>query len=176
MAAAASLTATRSLWSRVNSLPAAHPFLFGVVFAGIKTSLSDLLVQKVVERKERVDWRRNAAFAAFGFVYLGGVQYALYVPIFSRIFPAAASFAAKPIRAKLKDVKGMAQLFAQVFLDQCVHHPLMYFPAFYATKELVMSAKPDLSNALATYRMNMSEDLRALWKIWVPGMLVNFAL
>jgi len=62
-----------------------------------------------------------------------------------------------------------------VFLDQFVHHPLLYFPVFYATKEYVMSDKPTLSNALSHYRENMTEDLKALWKIWVPSTFINFA-
>lgn len=125
--------ARASLWSRLKSVPSEHPFAFGVVVSGVKTSFSDLLVQKVVERKEQVDWRRNMAFASFGFIYLGGVQYAIYVPFFGRIFPGTAAFVAKPLREKIKDTKGILQTMAQVFLDQAVHHPLMYFPAFYAT-------------------------------------------
>jgi len=146
------------------------------VFSGLKTSFSDLLVQKVVEQREEIDWKRNGAFAAFGFLYLGGVQYAIYVPIFGRIFPGAAAFAAKPLRQKIKDVKGMFQLGGQVFLDQCVHHPFMYFPAFYCTRELVMNGdKADFVGAIENYRKNMDEDLRALWKVWVPATVINFA-
>lgn len=69
---------------------------------------------QVVEKREEIDWRRNAAFTLFGFVYLGGVQYALYVPVFSRLFPNAASFAAKPISEKIRDVPGIRSLFSQV--------------------------------------------------------------
>jgi hypothetical protein len=91
-----------------------YPFAFGMTISTFKTSASDLLVQKVVEQKEQVDWKRNAAFAAFGCFYLGGVQYMIYVPLFSRIFPNAASFAAKGLREKLKDVKGMGAVAGQV--------------------------------------------------------------
>eukprot|EP00934_Nitzschia_sp_Nitz4_P004756 Nitzschia sp. Nitz4//scaffold39_size137210//65978//67336//NITZ4_003203-RA/size137210-processed-gene-0.90-mRNA-1//1//CDS//3329550395//4746//frame0 len=172
----ASIVARPSLWSKVSSIPATYPFAFGVILSGCKTSFSDLLVQKVVERREEVDWKRNAAFAAFGFVYLGGVQYTLYVPIFGRMFPHAATFAAKPLRQKLSDAKGMFQLAAQTFLDQCVHHPLMYFPAFYMTKEIVMNTEnPDFVRVLKGYQQNMKEDLLALWKIWVPATMFNFA-
>jgi hypothetical protein len=97
----------RTAWCRLKSIPKTYPLAFGVVFSGCKTSFSDLLVQKVVEQKEKVDWKRNAAFASFGFFYLGVVQYSLYVPIFSRLFPGAAAFAAMPLRAKMKDFKGM---------------------------------------------------------------------
>jgi len=162
-------------WSRLASIPTKHPLAFGVVISTFKTSFSDLLVQKVVEQKEEIDWKRNAAFGAFGCIYLGGVQYAIYVPLFSRLFPNAASFAAKGIREKMKDVKGMMALGAQVFLDQCVHHPLMYFPAFYITREVVMHDEPDIKRCLTTYKSNMMEDLQALWKVWVPATFFNFA-
>ena len=33
-------------------------------------------------------------------------QYSIYVPIFSRMFPNAAKYAAMPIRDKIKDVAG----------------------------------------------------------------------
>ena len=111
-----------------------YPLAFGVGISTTKTSFSDLLVQVVVEKREKIDWKRNLAFASFGCFYLGGVQYAIYVPIFGRLFPNAASFAAKSLREKVRDTKGQLALGAQVFLDQCVHHPLMYFPVFYMTK------------------------------------------
>ena len=62
-----------------------------------KTSDCDLMVQKVVEKRENIDWKRNIAFGTFGLFYLGGVQYMIYVPLFSRLFPSAAAFSAKTI-------------------------------------------------------------------------------
>ena len=41
------------------------------------------------------------------------MQYYIYVPLFSRLFPNAASFAAKSITQKLADPKGIRDLFAQ---------------------------------------------------------------
>ena len=162
--------------SQLKKIPAKYPLAFGIVFSGMKTSLSDLLVQKIVERREHVDWKRNGAFATFGFVYLGGVQYSIYVTLFSKMFPNAAKFAMKPFLSKLTDVKGMMTLFAQVAIDQCLHHPFLYFPAFYCTKELVMNPqRPNFVRCMQEYRNNMMEDLSALWKIWVPATLINFA-
>jgi hypothetical protein len=105
------------------------------------------------------------------------VQYALYVPVFGRLFPGAASFAAKPLAAKLADGAGVRAVGAQVFLDQCVHHPLLYFPCFYATREVVEHGPSgqSLQTALGKWWANLSEDMVALWKVWVPVMLVNFA-
>jgi hypothetical protein len=125
--------------SRLLAYSKNNPLVFGVVFSTLKTSAADLLVQLQFEQKkvENIDWRRNSAFALFGCFYLGGVQYALYVPIFGRMFPKAAEFATKPIAEKLKDPRGFANMLAQVFLDQCIHHPLAYFPVFYSVKEVV---------------------------------------
>ncbi|KAJ8598696.1 hypothetical protein CTAYLR_003109 [Chrysophaeum taylorii] len=157
----------------VLRLARSKPFAFGVGFSCVKTSVSDLIVQVGVERREEIDWRRNASFAAFGFGYLGIVQYTLYVPVFGRLFPGAAAFAAKPLRDKLADPKGLATLAAQVFLDQCVHHPFAYFPAFYATKELVTRGNVEL--ALSKWKENFWADLQALWQVWVPATILNFA-
>lgn len=52
----ASVTATRmvnspqamSMWAKAKAWPGEHPFAFGVLVSGAKTSFSDLLVQKVV--------------------------------------------------------------------------------------------------------------------------------
>jgi glycine cleavage system regulatory protein len=162
-------------WKDLAQIPIRYPLAFGIGVSTIKTSASDLLVQVVVEKKKEIDWKRNAAFATFGFFYLGGVQYALYVPIFGRLFPHAAAFASKPLREKARDVKGLASLLGQVFLDQFIHHPFFYFPAFYATRELCMSDKPDLYGAMQTYKKNMKEDLIAIWKVWIPSMLLNFS-
>jgi len=159
----------------MKKVPIQYPFAFGMGLSTFKTSASDLLVQKTLEQKEQIDWRRNLAFATFGCFYLGGVQYMIYVPLFSRLFPGAASFAAKSIPAKLKDVQGMKNVGAQVFLDQCVHHPLMYFPVFYMTKEAVMKDEPDIMGCLNEYKKNFNEDMLALWKIWVPSTILNFA-
>lgn len=162
----------------LKSFPRRRPVLFGVGFSCSKTSFADYLVQKFVEKREEIDIKRNLSFASFGFVYLGGIQYALYVPIFGRLFPNAAAFAAKPLIEKLADKRGMGAVVAQVALDQCVHHPLMYFPAFYMTRECIEKGAgiASVQAALEKYRANMKEDMVALWKVWVPVTFMNFAL
>lgn len=152
-----------------------RPFLFGMGYSLIKTSGCDLMVQKVVEKRETIDWKRNMAFGTFGLLYLGGVQYVIYVPLFSRLFPNAAAFSAKTISQKLADAKGIRDLFSQVFLDQMVHHPLMYFPVFYMIKDFVTSDAPNPVRAVTEYSHNVKEDLVALWKVWIPSTFLNFA-
>jgi hypothetical protein len=146
-------------------LAKSRPFAFGMGYSLFKTSGCDLMVQKVVEKRESIDWNRNLAFASFGLFYLGGVQYLLYVPIFSRIFPNAASFAGKTLAEKAADPAGVRNVLYQVFLDQFVHHPLMYFPVFYMIKDFVTSDSPNPVRAVNEYAGNVKEDLIALWKV-----------
>jgi len=157
--------------------PKTNPFAFGCAFSCAKTSFSDWLVQTQVEKREHIDWKRNATFASFGLFYLGGVQYALYVPIFGRVFPGAGTFATASIKQKLADPVGCRNLVAQVFIDQFVHHPLLYFPVFYCLKEAVNLGTYEgaLEGGLAKYSKNYQEDLIALWKLWVPSTFINFA-
>ena len=39
-----------------------------------------------------------------------------------------------------------------------------------------MSDKPDVGKTMKSYKKNMKDDLLALWKIWVPSMLINFSI
>lgn len=169
------LEQTTTLVQRALRYPKEHAFAFGAIFSMCKTAFSDAMVQTVVEKRswEQYDVKRTASFGLFGLVYLGGVQYSLYVPIFGRMFPQAAAFAAKPLRMKVKDVEGMKNVLKQVFIDQCVHHPLMYFPAFYAIRELADGNT--LADARERYLANFKDDVVALWKIWIVPTMCNFA-
>ena len=52
----------------------------------VKGSASDALAQYAIERRERLDLRRNAAFAIFSGAYLGIGQHLIYNVAFKRIF------------------------------------------------------------------------------------------
>ena len=91
-----------------------------------------------MEGRKEIDKRRNFLFFCWGAAYLGGVQSFIYVHLFSRVlFPSVAGFVAKPLRARLADRAGMANVLKQVGLDQFIHHPFMVFPAFYCVKEFI---------------------------------------
>ena len=60
---------------------------------GLKTQLCDMLVQKSFEGRASIDWPRFGAFAAFGLVYLGGVQYVVYNRLMPALFPRVVPFA-----------------------------------------------------------------------------------
>jgi hypothetical protein len=53
-------------------------------------------------------------------------------------------------------------------------HPFCYFPAFYLLKGAV-EGRP-LSSTWAKYKAELWTNCKALWTIWVPAQLVNFAV
>jgi len=139
------------------------PMSTGVVTTVIKTSGADMFAQKVVEGRDEIDWKRNGLFTFFGFAYLGCFQYWLYNDLFVRI--------CKPITAVVGHL-GSAPV--KVFIDQCIHHPLFYFPCFYALKGTV-EGRP-LASSFTKYQEDMWENCKALWAVWVPAQLVNFGV
>ncbi|CAD7939238.1 unnamed protein product [Amoebophrya sp. A25] len=185
------------------SIFAASPIMTGLLVASSKTALADYLVQRFVEGREQLDTTRALVFATWGLVWLGGVQYFIQVYLFAhRLFPTAAAFAAKPWALKLRDRAGQKIVAKQVFLDQFVHHPFAFFPAFYSVKAF-MEEEEDLPAANAsggatfaerfdvlvafiasavrtgvgTYSQNYNkEDLLTCWQIWVPAMTLNFSI
>ncbi|GFR46773.1 hypothetical protein Agub_g8401 [Astrephomene gubernaculifera] len=146
-----------------NNVALKHPMTTGVVTTVLKTSAADLFAQKVVERREDVDWRRHSMFLMFGFGYLGCWQYYLYNNLFVRW--------CKPITA-LVGHAGAAPV--KTFIDQCIHHPVLYFPVFYCLKGLV-EGRP-IADSMESYREHLWENCKALWMIWVPAQMVNFTL
>jgi len=145
-----------------NNMAKAHPVATGVVTTGLKTSAADAFAQKVVEGREKMDWTRHAVFCTFGFAYLGGFQYWLYNVKFTQwCGPITARFGHK------------ATAPIKVFIDQALHHPFIYFPTFFAMKAAV-SGKP-LSSAVDKYKAEIWDSVKALWGVWVPAQLINFA-
>lgn len=174
-----------STLTRLKSVPATYPILFGATFTCTKTCAADLFVQTYVEKKEweDVDFRRTATFAIFGFGYMGVAQYFVYVHLMARLlFPNAAKFAAKSLKDKMKDRQGIKDLFSQVAIDQIVHLPFVFYPCYYFTKCAIMERpvghEDDSLLGLTFYKWktNFFDDLKTSCVIWIPANLINFGL
>lgn len=130
------------LWGAIVTFPRRQPFATNVIVATVKTSVADLIVQKA-EGREKIDWQRNGAFTAFGFAYLGIIQWFIYVTLFTRLCPQAIRFANLPWAEKLKDRAGQIDLVKQTCLDNFVHYTFCYFPVFYVIKEGINTITAD---------------------------------
>lgn len=159
-----------------------NPFIFQLGVATGKTAGADLIVQVVAEGKDihEVDWRRNGIFVVFGFAYLGCFQYWLMVTKFGQWFPTMSRFANLRLADKLKDTAGMLDAGKMVVFDIFVHLPLMYFPTYYAVKELVGGETWNpvdwVRDGVTKYSNNARDDLTAMVQLWGPSDCIQFAL
>ena len=119
---------------------ARSPFTSQVIVATGKTVAADVLVQTTVEGRSLrdLDGRRVGIFAGFGFLYLGVIQYGLYVKFMQRLFNKAAleNFCNAPFRQKIRDVPGLKILAGTIALDFFAIQPFIYWPSYYMVKEL----------------------------------------
>jgi len=169
------------LWGQIMTFPKRRPFATNILVATAKTSLADIVVQKS-EGKKDIDWSRNGVFTAFGFAYLGVVQWFIYVTIFTRVCPNAIRFSNLTWAEKLKDRAGQRDLLKQTFYDNFVHYTFVYFPVFYFFKELIQSNTKEsadtssmLQRSLGKYWRNCVKDNIYMWSLWVPGDLLVYA-
>ena len=54
-------------------------------------------------------------------------------------------------------------------------HPFIYFPTFFAMKSIVEQQKDPLVYAFHKWQRDIWGSCKALWTIWVPAQLLNFA-
>jgi len=136
--------------------------------AGVKYQVCDLVVQ--VQTQGEVNWERNMTFACFGLCYAGAAQYMIFNRIFPRILPGLS--ASRHGRSK-------GAIAAAALLDNFVHVPLLYMPAFYVAQQT--AAHPEksvlerLESARKEHRQNLYEDLVMQGSIMLPVQLANFA-
>ena len=167
----------------LRSLAQRHPVIFGSLLCAVKTSFADYIVQRYVENKKHnaVDFNRVAAFAVFGGLHLGIVNYFLYVPFFTRVlFPSHHSFLLKPLRHKIKDFQGLRDTAGQAMLDVAVIAPFMYYPLFYiiqtGCEETTKPTENWIGEALRRWNNNVKEDTLDYAKCWTPVLLFNFSV
>ncbi|KAF6260930.1 hypothetical protein COO60DRAFT_1504019 [Scenedesmus sp. NREL 46B-D3] len=146
-----------------NEVAQRYPFGTGVVTTVVKTSAADLFAQKVIEKREEMDFKRHGVFITFGLFYLAGFQYYLYNHLFVRWCAGMTAALGH---------KGSAPI--KTFIDQAIHHPFFYFPVFYSMKGYVEGRSP--AEIFERYRNELWENCKALWTIWVPAQMVNFSV
>mmetsp|Transcript_439 Transcript_439/g.1702 ORF Transcript_439/g.1702 Transcript_439/m.1702 type:complete len:206 (-) Transcript_439:1627-2244(-) len=172
-----------TLTARLLAFPKSNPFNFNLLVATAKTSAADVVTQTAVERRslEDLDWRRNASFAVFGLLYLGGFQYWLQVTMFRRWFRGIDKFTELSFFDKLRDGPGLVTAAKQIGFDCFVHLPFMYYPTFYVVKQAVQGddgARPDLwaTHGLSKYVTNFVPDQTAMLSVWFPADIVIFSV
>ena len=167
-------------WKLVKQIPKRHAFVFGSVFAGVKSGAADVFIQTHVEKVDKVDWRRTSIFATFGFAFCGVWQYTLFVKTMPRLVPGAEVFINKPFLQKLKDVQGWKGVGIQVGIENFINNTFLFFPCFYSIKECIEGRPLSLSAGMRVYTRDYTfndefwTDLTSIWKVWIPAQIINF--
>lgn len=180
------------LLSRLNDAAARRPAATAVGIGGAKNLTCDGLVQAATS--DGFDARRAALFTTFGLVWVGGVQFALFNRLFPALLPGLAHQSrsvcapgASRIIARLCALGRRSTLRAQavaaaVAVDNCVHIPLFYLPAFYSMREFSIPSERELSpsevigRGLRSWQQNLRGDLSVQACIFVPVQVLNFGL
>jgi protein Mpv17 len=154
--------------NRVNDLVQRRPVLTSIVVTGVKAWAADLMIQKLVEKRETVDLKRSALFASFGSAYQGCIQYWIYNILFEkRLFPG----------------KSPQMILMKIAATNLIVDPVIFFPIFYTMREamnterlLDVNLPHCFSTSMAKYRDNCVSDLINSWMIWVPAHCVTYTV
>lgn len=161
--------------ARLASIPRRAPLAFSVAYGGAKTIAADVLVQKYLEGREKIDQTRSLVFLGFGCFQVGFVQYMVYSKLFPFIFKGAGTFSQQTLSQMARDKQGLRNVLKQVALDMLVYHPCCYFPVFYTCQEVLSGNVSDptktITDAVNKYIPNAVDDWVGLWKIFVPVSL-----
>ena len=140
-----------------------NPIKTSVGFTCLKTIAADLFTQKVIEGKKEIDWRRNAVFGTFGFLYMGCFQYWLFNIMFFKWFPGTT----------------LIQTIKKVCADQFIKGPIFYFPVFYFVRTLIQEFNVNektITSIKTTYKREVWGDLKRFWSIWIPAQCITFGI
>jgi protein Mpv17 len=137
-----------------------RPWTTNMVTGGALGLIGDVICQRSLEDCEQLDWRRMGALGVFGLVYSGGVNFAVYNS-FSRVLPATLQ--TTPLRYGV----------GCTALDNFVHVPFLYTPAFYLSTGLLQGAS--LGESVDTMAEGYWRSISTCWLMWVPLQAVNFA-
>jgi protein Mpv17 len=146
----------------VNNFMKKRPLLVSVIGNTAKTITADIIAQKVIEKRENIDYRRLGVFGTFGCVYLGGWQYLLFNKVFVRFDNLL----------KIRRFNKAQVAIALTALDLGVHTPLLYYPSFYTLKGSLEGRS--VHESLCMYKNNFVNDILSIWQIWVPMQFLNF--
>jgi hypothetical protein len=154
-----------------------NPAVSAVILTSLKTSSVDIFVQKTIEKKNKIDWKRNSTFLIFGFFYQGMWQYYLFNKLMPRLLPGILNYSKKTLVEKIKDKQGIKNVFLQNFIENGLNNPFLFFPTFYLIQEIIQNNNKEecCKNAINKYYNNFWKDITACWILWIPAQTINFA-
>lgn len=141
------------LWSFYLKALETNPILTKAITASVLNAIGDLACQILVEKNEKINFRRFAIFATMGLVMIGPVLHYWYG--FNQAIISAPGLKGGIMRMAIDQI-----FFAPVFVAACFS---TLFLLEGKPKEIPDKLKSDLKPAVF-----------ANWKLWVPAQFINF--
>lgn len=141
-----------------------RPWSTAFVTCAIKGALADLLIQTVVEKREILDWKRNAVFSFYGGYYCGWWQHFLYNIVYLRLFGPSTA---------------LSNALRKVAFDSIVHVPFIIFPVYYAYLSLTIGGQKHgdtVEEGLRMYRDELFDINKRYFSVWIPANLLVFTV
>jgi hypothetical protein len=151
----------RGIWARYCGLLERRPWATNAA-TGLALGLTgDAFCQLAVEGVAPADYDipRTLVFCGFNSIYSATVSVRVY-SLYTAILPARV--VASPWRFGA----------ASSLLDNLVHSPVIYLPAYYAWKGGL--GGQSVAEMVQTYREQFAPVMRSLLAVWVPVQFVNF--
>jgi len=131
------------------ALSSAWPLSVAFATCWVKGSASDVVSQKMLEKKASIDWRRNFTLATYSGLYCGCAQHGIVNVGFQRLFGMATD---------LKTV------FWMVAADALLVTPLVNMPVYYSFKESLTGGVP--LEGIKRYSEQWLEVMKPYWSLW----------
>jgi len=158
------------IMAKFKEIMVGYPVAFAIFTTVARTAACDLVAQWGskewgFEGKtwEETDWRRFWGFLFFAGVYVGWLQYYIYAYAIND-----ANIALMGITSR----SGVAVMSA--LLDQLVHSPFVYFPAFCLSIKLIEGSADMLSDTFNMRKTQVWNVATTSFALWFPAQIVNF--
>mmetsp|Transcript_16481 Transcript_16481/g.35540 ORF Transcript_16481/g.35540 Transcript_16481/m.35540 type:complete len:216 (-) Transcript_16481:226-873(-) len=148
------------VWAAYLKALQQRPIVTNIMTGGTLGFVGDTVCQKVVERQERMDWRRCMAMTTFGTCYSGFVNYFVY-RAYSRLLPEVL------MRTPLREGVTCSMV------DNFLHVPFFYTPAFYIITEGIQGNT--FEGAIDSFRRSGLTSIVSCWAMWLPYQAVTFS-
>ncbi|EIE24165.1 hypothetical protein COCSUDRAFT_32993 [Coccomyxa subellipsoidea C-169] len=140
------------LWATYLRLLETQPVFTKAWSAALLNALGDVLAQLVVDKNEKLDWKRLGIFTILGFTIIGPPLHYWYLTL-SKVA-----------------VTGLAGTFVRMALDQLVWAPI--FLSTIVAAQFTMEGKAD--QVIPKLKQDMRAILITNWKVWLPFQFFNF--
>jgi len=137
-----------------------HPYPTSFMTCFVKGSIADIIAQ-IIEKRERVDFRRTGLFALWSAAYCGSAQHYIFNVLFGRAFGQATT-----VRVALTKASA----------DSFIATPLLGIPIYYACKPSIEGTGGGPIDGLAEYAAGFWDFYWKPAMVWIPAHLVTFSV